>query len=103
MDRGLHVRAVHDGRARLGVAILGRGDDTVESPRRAQVLSVRAFRAYPLFEVRQIVPCRAVRGNSISVNSTIPPLIGVTFHASLAHFAGDLHSLIATACGKALR
>ena len=32
--------------------------------------SIRAFRAYPLIEIRQAVPCRAVRGTSISVNST---------------------------------
>ena len=36
----------------------------------------RAFRAYPLVEIRQAVPRRAIRGNSISVNSTLPPLIG---------------------------
>ena len=27
------------------------------------------------FELRQAGPCRAIRGNSISVNSTLPPLI----------------------------
>ena len=32
--------------------------------------SIRAFRAYPLVEIRQTVPCRAIRGNSISVDST---------------------------------
>ena len=35
--------------------------------------SIRAFRAYPLIEIRQTVPCRSIRGNSISVNSTLPP------------------------------
>ena len=35
--------------------------------------SIRAFRAYPLIETRQMVPCRAIRGNSISVNSALPP------------------------------
>ena len=34
---------------------------------------IRAFRAYPLVEVRQTAPCRAIRGNGISVNSTLPP------------------------------
>ena len=34
---------------------------------------IRAFRAYPLVEIRQTVPCRAIRGNSISVNSTLTP------------------------------
>ena len=32
----------------------------------------RAFRAYPLVEIRQTLPRRAIRGNSISVNSTLP-------------------------------
>ena len=35
--------------------------------------SIRAFRAYPLVEIEQTVPCRAIRGNSLSVNSTLPP------------------------------
>ena len=33
-----------------------------------------SFRAHPLVETRQTVPCRAIRGNSISVNSTLHPL-----------------------------
>ena len=36
-------------------------------------ISIRAFRAYPLIEIRQISPCRAIRGNSISVKSTLTP------------------------------
>ena len=36
-------------------------------------LSIRYVRAYYLVEIRQTVPCRAIRGNSISVNSTLPP------------------------------
>ena len=36
-------------------------------------LSTRAFRACPLVEIGRTVPCRAIRGNSISVNSTLPP------------------------------
>ena len=36
--------------------------------------SSRISRAYPLLEIRQEGPCRAIRGNSISVNSTLPPL-----------------------------
>ena len=36
-------------------------------------LSIRAFRAYPLIEIRQTVPCRAIRGDSISVICTLPP------------------------------
>ena len=34
--------------------------------------SIRALRACPLIEIRQTAPCRAIRGNSISVNSTLP-------------------------------
>ena len=34
---------------------------------------IRAFRAHPLIEIRKAAPCRAIRGNSISVNSTFPP------------------------------
>ena len=34
---------------------------------------IRAFRAYPLIEIRQAIPCRAIRGNDISVNGTLPP------------------------------
>ena len=45
----------------------------VGNPRRAENLSIRAFRAYPRIEIRHTFPCRAIRGNSISVNSTIPP------------------------------
>ena len=36
-------------------------------------LWIRAFRAYPLIEIRQTAPCRAIRGNSISINSILPP------------------------------
>ena len=31
------------------------------------------LRTYPLVELRQTVPCQAIRGNSISVNGTLPP------------------------------
>ena len=72
---------------------IGRGDDSVGNAHRAQIsqfelfelklfnsscsssnLSFRVVRAYPLIEIRQTVPCRAIRGNSISVNNTLPPL-----------------------------
>ena len=36
--------------------------------------SIRAFRAYPLTEARQAATHRAIRGSSISVNRTPPPL-----------------------------
>ena len=38
---------------------------------------IRVVRAYPLIEIRPTAPCRAVRGNSISVNSTLPPLLSL--------------------------
>ena len=36
--------------------------------------SIQAFRACPLIEIRQAAPCRAIRGDGISVNNTLPPL-----------------------------
>ena len=36
---------------------------------------IRAFRACPLVEIRRAVPCRAMRGSSISVNSTLLSLL----------------------------
>ena len=42
-------------------------------PSSSSNLSIRAFRACPLIEIRRTAPCRAIRGNSISVNSTLPP------------------------------
>ena len=32
-----------------------------------------SFRVYPLTEITQTAPCRAIGGNSISVNSTLHP------------------------------
>ena len=49
---------------------IGRGDDTVGNPHRARISRFELLRAYPLIEIRQAVPCRAIRGISISVNST---------------------------------
>ena len=50
-----------------------KGDDTVGKPSSSSNYSIRVFRAYPLIEVRPTVPCRAIRGKGISVNSTLPP------------------------------
>ena len=41
-------------------------------PSSSSNFSIRVFRAYPPVETRQTVPCRAIRGNSISVNGTLP-------------------------------
>ena len=54
-------------------ALLGRGSEGGMIGLELK-FSIRAFRACPLVEIRQAVPCRAIRGNSISVNSTLPPL-----------------------------
>ena len=40
-------------------------------PSSSSNFSIRILVAYPLIETRQTVPCRAIRGNSISVNSTL--------------------------------
>ena len=55
-------------------------------PSSSSKFSIRAFRAYHLVEIRQTVPCRAVRGNGISVNSTLPPSLTCATHAThVAH------------------
>ena len=69
--------------------ILGRGDDVVGNPHRAQNLSIPVFRAQisqseffelvlllklaKLSPVEQFEASRAIRGSSISVSSTLPP------------------------------
>ena len=37
--------------------------------------SIRVARAHPLVDIRQAIPCRAIRGSSISVKSTLPPFL----------------------------
>ena len=45
-------------------------------PSLSSSFSIREFlRAYYLIEIRQAAPCRAIRGDSISVNSTFAPLL----------------------------
>ena len=46
------------------------------TPSSSSNLSILVVVAYPLIETRQTVPCRAIRGNSISIISTLPPLLG---------------------------
>ena len=67
----------------LSCLALGRGDDTVGNPHRAKKKRARnqVFRACPLIEARQkqlrverFEASRAIRGRSISVSSTLPPL-----------------------------
>ena len=42
-------------------------------PSSSSNFSIRACRAYSPIEIRQTAPCRAIRGDSISFNSTLPP------------------------------
>ena len=55
--------------------IFAGGDDTVGTTHRAQFVKLVVVRAYPLIQIRQTVPCRAIRGNSVSVNGALPPLL----------------------------
>ena len=45
--------------------------------------SIRVVEAYPLIEIRQAGPHRAIRGNNISVNSTLSPLKCEAGHVAL--------------------
>ena len=51
----------------------GRGDDMVGDPHQAQIGKFDLFELILLFKL-DTVPCRAIRGIGISVNSTLPPL-----------------------------
>ena len=51
-------------------------------PSSSSIFSIRAFRVYPLIEIRLPVPCRTTRGSSISVNSTLPPLTNARWFAA---------------------
>ena len=42
-------------------------------PSSSSNFSIRAFQVFSLIELRQTVPCRAVRADSISINRIIPP------------------------------
>ena len=42
-------------------------------PSSSSNFSIRAFRGFSLIEVRQTVLCRAIRADSISINSSLPP------------------------------
>ena len=48
------------------------GNDTVGNPHRAQISQFELFELILLLKL-ETVPCRAIRGNIISVNSTLPP------------------------------
>ena len=53
---------------------IGSRVDTVGNPHRIEISQFELFGLNPLIEIRRAAPCRAIRGNSISVNSTSPPL-----------------------------
>ena len=67
----------------------GRGgvDDAVGNPRRARIARFEFFRACPPVEIRQAVPGQAIRGNGISVSSTLPPLAFLSTAATPARLA----------------
>ena len=50
-----------------------KGDATVGSPHRPQIDQFESFELIILPTFRQAILCRAVRADSISVNSTLPP------------------------------
>ena len=54
-------------------------------------LNLRVSRAYPLIWIRLNVAFRAIRGNSISVNSTLPPLIYPDFALAQDHTGQNAH------------
>ena len=53
--------------------VIRKGEQHGWKPSSNSDFSIRAFRAYLLVEIRQTVPCRAIRVKTISVNSTLPP------------------------------
>ena len=63
---------------------VGRGDDTDGNPDRAQISQFELFELVLLWNLHtQTAPCRAVRGSSISVNST-PICIYIYVYLSLS-------------------
>ena len=60
------------------VCRFGRGDDAVGNPHRTQISQFELFECVMLFEIRQTLLCRAIRDNSISVNSIFPPSYSCT-------------------------
>ena len=51
----------------------GRGDDTVGKPHRARISQFELFELVLLMRFRQAILYRAIRADSISVNSILPP------------------------------
>ena len=46
-------------------------------PSSSSAFSMRYFPAYPLIETRQTAPCPAIRGDGISVDSTLAPFLSL--------------------------
>ena len=65
-------------------------------PSSSSNLSIRVFRAYPLIEIRQTGPRRAIRGNGISVSSTLPLLLDM-HHGCGQVEAETVEQILATA------
>ena len=53
--------------------LLGRGEDTVGHPHRAQIVQFELFELFDRIEIRQTILYRTIRANSISINSIPPP------------------------------
>ena len=64
-------------------------------PSSSSNFSIWAFRVFTLIEIRQAVPCRAIRGDSISVSSTLLPFLKVAGgRPRLAAVGAALHGFI---------
>ena len=67
------------GQCTMHTALLGRGDDTVGNPHRAQIVQFELFERILLLKLEMTsIPRRATRGNRISVNSTLSPPLNCT-------------------------
>ena len=57
-------------------------------------MSIRIFRAYPLIEIRQAVPCRAIRGKSSDsrrqyLSQQYPPPVLVSEGSAFSEFQAE--------------
>ena len=77
------------GFSRRGLALFQKGGWYNYRPSSSSNFSIRAFRAYPLVEIRQTILYRAIRGSSISVSSTLPP--SLSFQCASRQVPGRNH------------
>ena len=77
-------QSVRSGRADGRFRTVGRGDEMVGIPHRAQIYTFELFELS--IEIGQTALCRAMRGNGISVSSSLPPSYTLnTLNAPPAH------------------